>query len=157
MGPGMQLTMGSAIWVFGILAPVSNQGSITITLDGQPSVYNRSGNTNPSFTYNELLFTASTLSAFSHTLTVFKSVTDDDPDHLVLIDYVIVSDATSPPSADQGANHKLYKIIAPIVGTFAGLCIIVGITRRLGRRNPQAFTVHEESTVTAPVPDFLRR
>ncbi|KAF9267228.1 hypothetical protein L218DRAFT_985249 [Marasmius fiardii PR-910] len=142
---------GSAIWVYGILAPASNQGSINITLDGKSSVYNSSGNTNSSFTYNELLFNASSLSAFSHTLT-FKSIAGDDSGHSVLIDYVVVSDfATSPSSADKAANLKFVKIIAPIVGTLVGLCIIGCIIRRFRRRKPQAFTVYEETTVMVPV------
>ncbi|KAL0573862.1 hypothetical protein V5O48_008079 [Marasmius crinis-equi] len=89
---------GSAIWVYGILAPSEVQGGLTITLDSQSSVvYNSSGNSNSSFTYNELFFHASSLSTFTHTLTLKTG--PGDSGNSIILDYAVVNTdfATSTP------------------------------------------------------------
>ncbi|KAF9267227.1 hypothetical protein L218DRAFT_955711 [Marasmius fiardii PR-910] len=127
---------GSAIWVYGILPPAATRGSLTITLGlNSPVVYNSSGNTDSSFIYNELLFAASSLSNFTHSLTL-KTAAGSDSGHSVLIDYVVVSEfptstssTTDAPSGGTSSEFNLVKILAPSGGGFLGLSILIWILR----------------------------
>ncbi|KAL0573861.1 GDP-mannose transporter into the lumen of the Golgi [Marasmius crinis-equi] len=90
---------GSAIWVYGILAPSGEQGALTITLDAQsPVVYNSTGNSDSTYAYNALFFHASSLqSTVSHTLTLRAGRAGS-----VLLDCAVVS-SDEPTATGTGS------------------------------------------------------
>ncbi|KAG7085633.1 hypothetical protein E1B28_003180 [Marasmius oreades] len=140
---------GSAIWLFGIRAPAATQGSLTITLDAySPVVYNGTGTPDGSYNYNELLFSASSLSTLSHSLTL-KTGEGSASGHSTLIDYAVVnSDFPSEPTAGSStssSNSNLGTIIGPIIGGVILLSIIGGILRRYNRPQ-EAVTYYEEAS-----------
>ncbi|KAF9267176.1 hypothetical protein L218DRAFT_722416 [Marasmius fiardii PR-910] len=163
---------GSAIWLFGILTPAANQGALTITLDYQsPVIYNSSGSSNSSFIYNALLFSATSLSSSTHTLTL-KTGVGSTSGSSVLVDYAVVNSdfpssttsgtratsASNDPDSSSSHNHSTPgDIVGAIIGALFALIIIGSIFRFCCRPQtgvvvtPQPRMVYEETTVMVPV------
>ncbi|KAG7085644.1 hypothetical protein E1B28_003191 [Marasmius oreades] len=171
---------GSAIWLFGILAPAATQGSLTITLDSQsPVAYNVSGNSNSSYIYDKLLFSASSLSTSTHNLTLEAGV-GSPSGHSILIDYAVVnvdflSTATtsefgvptisgaSGGASTSSSRSQVGQTIGAVIGTLVGLAIIGILIRRYRRPFPEICTPPqppatycEETRVVFPVTVSVR-
>ncbi|KAF9267180.1 hypothetical protein L218DRAFT_722655 [Marasmius fiardii PR-910] len=179
----MQLNFtGSAIWLFGILAPASTQGSFTITLDGQsPMVYNVSENSNSSYVYNQLLFSATSLPTSTHRL-LLESGSDSASGHSIILDYAVVnSDLPSttitsgaPTISGSGASQsgdntsistssghsRVGETVGIVVGALVALAIAAVLVRRYRRPHDEtcsssesqlSIPCYEETRVVFPV------